>query len=183
MERLSQALGREPKIKDSDLAEIKSQYADSNPPADAKLTKRDIQRILRSLNAKHKSKRYTTCYLEKWRSIRAFLTGEEETEEDVGIVRLGYIFKAFSDKWDEMTMEEGRFPERRHFPNFNFMFNQIIRLPGIKVKVNPSNFPMPSRKCSERLMPYFLAMALELNILTPDDTTHFTTVLPKAPNQ
>jgi hypothetical protein len=188
MERLSQSLCREPLISDEHLNLIQHQF-DNLCKRDKKfrktyeencLSKRHVQRILRSLNEEHNTKIFTTRYLEKWQSIKQFLYKNKKTEnnstdqnnmtpsssssfKELQAIKLGTKFNLFSNRWDELK-RMGMFPERKHFPNFNFMFVQIANL--FKIPINVDDFPQPSLKCQQKLKPYFEYLAKDLNFLS-----------------
>ena len=183
MERLSQALCREPEIEDKDKQTIKEVYdgwknfdkegfAKRVSKKEEHLHKKDIQRILRFLNNKEKTIKWTTKYLEKWNTIRRFLYKEEHKEDlplkltENNIVKIGTKFDTFSYLWDNLK-REGKFPERKHFPNYNFIFTLIAK-DICNIELDPEEFPLPSPKCQQKLIKYYLILAEELNFLTKD---------------
>lgn len=172
MERLSQSLCREPNIPDSILDDIrkrsnqlrKEDTGYSRRFRKCKISKQDVQRLLRHLNEEKNSSIYTTKYLEKWKTIRSILLGEDYKEyfmPDNDVIRLGFLMNQFSEAWNRLKLK-GMFPERKHFPNFNFMFCKIAAF--AKIQIKEGEFPLPkSTKCISKLEKYFQELALELN--------------------
>ncbi len=103
-------------------------------------------------------KRYTVLYLEKWKSIKTALlniTPSTLTEDD--IIQLGTEFLKYSAMWNKLKIM-GYFPERDHFPNFNFMFTKIAK--NLKIDITSKEFPLPNTpSCIKQLENYY-------NILT-----------------
>jgi len=117
MERLSQSLCREPEIPDNDKLAIQEIYdgwkkfdktfAERVGNLQEKLHKRDVQRILRFLNSKEHNMKWTTKYLEKWKSISRFLYKHEHKQDYVGplqitenqVIKIGSKFITFSHLW------------------------------------------------------------------------------------
>jgi len=182
MERLSQALCREPQIEDKDLQTIREIYEgwkqfDPNfservRKEEEHLSKKDVQRILRFLNAKEKNTKWTTKYLEKWKSVsRDLYNLEHHKDFDLGIsendvIKIGSKFIRFSNLWDEYK-KSNCFPERKHFPNYNFILT-LIANDLCNIQLNPYEFPLPSLKCQARLIKYYLRLAQDLNFLKED---------------
>lgn len=71
----------------------------------------------------------------------------------------------FSNLWNRKK-QDGEFADRKHFPNFNFMFTNIAKIE--KIQFPEDEFPLPSPKCQDRLMKFFVPMAVELKFLTPE---------------
>ena len=182
MERLSQSLCREPEIPDNDKQAIQEIY-DGWKKFDKtftqrigniqeKLYKRDVQRILRLLNSKEHNMKWTTKYLEKWKSISRFLYKYEHNTEmtlqitENQIIKIGSKFITFSHLWDRLK-QEGKFPERKHFPNYNFILTLIAK-DLCNIELDPEEFPLPSLKCQQKLIKYYIILAKELNFLTED---------------
>lgn len=172
MERLSQSLCREPLISDEHLKLIQHQFENlcqgdkkfRKAYEENRLSKRHVQRILRSLNQEHNTKLFTTRYLEKWQSIKQFLNKKQSSSfTELQAIKLGTKFNLFSKRWDELK-RSGLFPERKHFPNFNYMFVQIANL--FNLPINAEDFPQPSVKCQQKLKPYFEYLAKDLNFLS-----------------
>lgn len=174
-ERLSQSLCKEPLIQKSHkelILQAGFKIAQKDPEFKTRvltrsIKKRDIQKILRALNRKEGTKTFTTRYLEKWKSIRSFLLNEEPPKLPQNkIIRLGYRMQQFSNLWDRKK-QDGEFQERKHFPNFNFMFTKLASLDDIQIPID--EFPLPSPQCQQRLEKYFINLATELKFLTPSN--------------
>lgn len=189
MERLSQSLCREPEIEDRDKQSIQEIYdgwknyeqkfAERVRNLQEKLHKRDIQRILRFLNNKEQTIKWTTKYLEKWKSISRFLYKYEHNQDYVGplqisennVIKIGSKFLRFSNLWD-LLKQEGQFPERKHFPNYNFIITLIAK-DLCNIELDPEEFPLPSTKCQQKLIKYYLRLAQDLNFLSEETKQNY----------
>jgi len=120
-----------------------------------------IAQVLRSLDQRKHDRRkdWTSKYLERWRSVRAYLCalqGEDSaalSAEDA--VRVGALFTRLSEVWDEwnpprlrLFANSGRFkfPERVHFPNYNATFRALFKL--LHIEFDPAEWPMPTSEKS-----------------------------------
>jgi hypothetical protein len=171
-ERLSQHLCREPEIPEEHLALIKVWCEKMDKDSlwysrriHKKLKKEDIRRLLRLIDKKRKEKpKFTSLYLEKWKSIRADIYGDEAPVlKWENVIKILSILSRFSAKWKEIqTDSQGpRFPNRIHFPNINYIILEIARYEDIKLPVE--EFPPPkTAKCREKLKKYFLELCKEL---------------------
>lgn len=176
-ERLSQGVLMEPEIPQSDMDLIREEFESLGRQYFKKqrfdcnaITKKDIQDTLRSLDNKNKTN-FTVKYLEKWKSIIFNLTGEfPQIWTETEINKIGSMFLMFSDKWNEWqppkskyNRDNWRFPERKHFPNFNFIIRKCADLQGIEY--DPNDWPIPTTsRCVDRLNFYFEEMCKELKI-------------------
>lgn len=181
VERLSAATLREPVIPAEHQQHIRA--AAVGKPCD---TKSDIQSILRSLDHAEEPVmtlkrcrvdglvghvevpvKWTAMYLERWKSIRAMLRAGEHEESILAneiVVDVASLFMRFSRLWDrwqppqfKYERERWRFPERKHFPNFNFMFRVCFEL--LRLEYDPQEWPIPTKhKCLQRLEFYAMEM-------------------------
>jgi hypothetical protein len=56
------------------------------------------------------------------------------------IIKIGTEFMLYSNSWNDLK-KQGYFPERDHFPNFNFMFQAICKqLQDSKGRVPIANY-------------------------------------------
>jgi hypothetical protein len=151
-----------------------------------RLDKRDIQTILRSIDkkiakeaitendVKLTKRAYCVQYLEKWKSIVADLLGKDPvkyTYAETGTV--GAYFQLISNAWDSMQpphdkseRKSWKFKERRHCPNFNFIFQRIHTLIGPEMcKKYNKEFPIPKNPHAvARLWTWWTAIAKYLNL-------------------
>lgn len=105
----------------------------------------------------NKHKRFSKNYLEKWISLLEILEGitMPKYNEDT-YIRVGCYFLTFSEIWDQWQPPwkqwerdaDGnyinfKYPKRKHFPNYNYMFRMIHRLVGLPREYD-KNFPLPT---------------------------------------
>lgn len=187
MERVASATLQDPTVPEEDNGLIYEQYLVSsrrNWFTNARLRagyirKPDIQHVLRSLDHQHATSRFTIGYLEKWKSIKYMILERQKicTPADAPkysldlVVNVCLIFLRFSalwDRWNPSSRKEDRenrwkFKDRKHFPNFNFMFRLIHRILG--VKQFDADFPLPKTPTSlKNCRKYAAAMCRELNV-------------------
>lgn len=151
------------------------------------INKGDIRKLLRFIDSREMPrKKYTIQYLEKWKSIREFLTGQKGlvySPEQVS--KVGSVFMKLSGIWDfwqppawkkERTV--WKFKERKHFPNFNFIFRKIHSLLGEEYKKFNQDFPLPanlnSRKKLERYWQAILPQLCSQNLIKFKKTRQLT---------
>jgi hypothetical protein len=166
-ERLSAVLLSDPVLPD-DVKELVRKYWDRLVRKDYwtqlrfkqnLINKRDIRKLLRFIDEKENpEKKLTIQYLERWKSIREFLTGEKGVTYSVDQVsRVGSVFLRISGIWDfwqpsswkkERTV--WRFKDRKNFPNFNFVFHKIHSLLGPEYKKFNNDFPLPANPTSRK---------------------------------
>lgn len=142
------------------------------------LSKDDIRYILRSIDKENKKDGATdaypfcTKYLEKWKKIKKILTNEslpQYTSQELNTIV--DLFLKFSATWNEMQPpqmkhkkeESWLFTERKHFPNFNFIWRKCCEIK--KIPFDPLEWPIPkSSKCLNRLQEYYKTMCLIMGI-------------------
>jgi len=147
-------------------------------------SKRDIQRILRSLDKskKHPEIKWCKKYLERWKSIAEFYVNPDyvfsaemptvqPSYNSTELAYVGQLFMAFSNLWDrwqppsqKFDRSNWRWPDRKHFPNFNYMFRKIHALLGYTH--HDPYFPLPVSSTA-KLDIYYNAMCKELGITVP----------------
>lgn len=178
VERLSAGTGREPAIKQEHQQLICERFCEMYADYVARhadernygITKRDIGRVLRSLDAQHTHRLFCVRYLEKWKTIRAcVLTDglglphrERFMSEDL-VVRLGAAFMRLSDIWDSLQnprqpATQWRFSRRRHFPNFNYtiwrLLHYLVPADQHETEEWTDAWPLPSAACISQIKPY-----------------------------
>lgn len=84
-----------------------------------------------------------------------------KTMTPMNIMRVGRVFQIFSDIWDTWQRSdvpsERRFPERKHFPNFNMTFHRCFRILQIDdTQVDYAEFPAPKSKKSCEQVTFYL---------------------------
>lgn len=150
-----------PELLDLDL-EYRAHYWSYRGKA---FVKKDIQRLLRFIDSHdgvhphyHPTKKFCRLYLEKWKSISYQLVSLSGRKKQVHLyspdelAQVRAIAKRLSNTWDRMqnpayrTKEERQanwvFPERKHFPNINFVMQQIHKVLGLE-HMN-EDFPLPA---------------------------------------
>lgn len=147
-ELIRAALCLEPVIPDVDLDIIKEYYRKVYSQRDVfqreraakKYIKRtDIQVMLRSLDRKHTTKRFTQQYLEKWKSIKRHLGGKVKIFTPQETAAIGAQLSILSAKWDlhqpaahKNERSAWTFEDRKDMPNFNTLVVRIMDKLGIK---------------------------------------------------
>jgi hypothetical protein len=132
-----------------------------------KLTKRDIQKLLRSLDRRNPGKKYCRLYLEKWTTICDGLCDKQiPLFTPDKLATFGAIFTEYSDIWDQWQKAKPqslkKFKHRSHFPNYNFMFQQILKMCSLE-KEFARFFPLPTtRGANTKLRLYFSEMCKEM---------------------
>lgn len=194
VERLSAHNRKEPAIPDHILQLISSyqqQYLQHAPfhryrTEQKCLGKRDIQNLLRFIDRQEKKKlkegekppKICKLYLERWVSIVVFLNDQEipeYTPEQAN--ELGPIFEQLSGIWDrwqppykdkEERADYYKFKNRKHFPNFNFVFQKLHEHLGMP-HYN-KYFPKPTTKGAlKRLNKYWEELRKEYDKSVPDE--------------
>ena len=91
---------------------------------------------------------FTTRYLEKWKSIKAFLGGEVRVYTTEELAKVGAKLMRYSGKWDFMQPASDKeihnlwfFKNQKDFPSVNYILRKIHRELGIKGM--DSDFPIP----------------------------------------
>lgn len=181
-ERLSSANIMDPIISTEDFAQIKKEFERflrtnwffRQRAERRRLDKRDVQSILRSIDKRAEKRSFCVQYLEKWKSILADLLHfepEKYSYDETGVV--GAYFQMISNAWntmqpphDKQARGTWKFKERRHCPNFNFLFQRIHCLIGSDMpKRYDKEFPIPKNpKAVERLWRWWEAIAAHLNL-------------------
>ena len=121
-ERMSQWCNQEPHIPDSHMRKILGaceRYQEVGSPIESK---RDIQRILRSLG-----KYFSKKYLEKWLTImsRHHKTSLYPLPDSNLVDSLQKMFCAILPPWYKTKP-----PERKHLPNYNYIIRQLLYING-----------------------------------------------------
>lgn len=116
---------------------------------------------------------FSILYLEKWKHLGSWLTGKEPPIYDYHQVnRVGHLLDRFSSIWnryqhpnDKFERKYWVFKDRKHFPNFNFMFQRVHELLGPEyTKFNPE-FPVPTNgQALKRLWRYWRFIAKKANV-------------------
>lgn len=184
-ERLSSAHLVDPIICSEDLSAIQEQF-DREIERNwifrlqfeaRRITKRDVQTVLRRLDKRHKGRRnFCVKYLEKWKTLKAHFEGKAALKysyEQTGAV--GAMFVKISNAWDRLQppwdkekRESWKFPERRHIINFNFIFRRIHTLLGPEYKKFDKEYPIPrNEKAIARLWVWWRAICKEADL--PED--------------
>jgi len=144
-------------------------------------TKRDIQHVLRSIDKQnlHPQTKWCKKYLERWKSIAEVFMNPQHvdyperptvqityTPQELSMV--GQLFIAFSNVWDrwqpprmKYNRSTWKFPDRKHFPNFNYIFCKIHDLIGCSE--HNVYFPVP-HSADRKLSVFFDSMCKELGI-------------------
>lgn len=183
-ERLSSAHLVDPVICDEDLLTIKNTFLSETRRnwlfglryRSKLIGKRDIQTILRRIDKKVKTpvkRNFCVKYLEKWKTLKHYLEGSEPlkyTYEQTGAV--GAMFVKISNAWDDLqppadkeTRKSWKFSDRRHIPNFNFLFRRIHTLLGPEYKKFDKEFPVPrNEKAIKKLWVWWRAICEKANL-------------------
>jgi hypothetical protein len=144
-----------------------SNYFEKLRAARKYINKRDIQSILRSLDVKHlresgERKKYSTKYLEKWKSIKKLLGGEVQTYTPEEFSRVGARIMQYSSQWDfhqppsrSKDRSVYKFKNRKDFPNLNFIIRKIHDDIGLK-HLN-KDYPLPKTRGSIGLLEEYYA--------------------------
>jgi hypothetical protein len=168
VERLRAACLRDPQVPPEDQQLIQQEYirqAQTNwierQRADKKyITKRDIQNVLRSLDKQYKLKTgkkgtYATRYLEKWKSIKAFLGAPVKVYTPEQVAKVGARLMRFSSQWNlyqpaahAKDRDVWIFKNRKDFPSINFMIRRIHQ--DLKLKGMDADFPIPQTTSSKK---------------------------------
>ena len=122
-------------------------------------------------------KHWCKKYLEQWNYIACYLTGTEypvysrKEAEQVGAMMV--LLSNIWDQWQppdtpkDQRNDIFRFTDRKHFPNFNFVFQKINDLLGLS-HMN-TYFPIPTTKASlKKLKVFWNQLAAELEIIKKD---------------
>jgi len=146
------------------------------------LRKENIQAFLRALDEKLNpttgrrkpyQKAFCAKYLEKWKRLKKEFVSIElgnveykiQTWSPEEINRVVDVFLKFSMVWNILQppqmkykkKENWLFPDRKHFPNFNFMIRKCCEIIGLYF--DPFDWPIPkSSKCINNLNLYFSVM-------------------------
>jgi len=112
-----------------------------------------------------KKRGFSTKYLEKFKSIIFFLTDGKQTFQTMtgeDIANVGQLFNFLSQTWNKWK-SENRYPERKHFPNFNLVFRRIFKELQI-VNVDLEEFPLPGEESVLCLQQYVDALIAEARL-------------------
>lgn len=117
------------------------------------LGRSDVRSILKSLNAKHGTQRFTRKYLEKWKTILSEITNTPPVHMGImsGRVRniVGADFLSLSRMWDFLKKRDHpKLRGRSHFPNFNVTFRRIMK--HRRIPFDPENWPIPKTEACVR---------------------------------
>lgn len=94
---------------------------------------------------------YSIKYLEKFKTIICMLAGEWQDMKYLNDSQIGEtatVFCFFSHTWDQWK-REGRYPERKHFPNFNLTILRIFAEIDLLDYVDLDEFPVPDKDSSK----------------------------------
>lgn len=160
-----QAMCTEPQIPPEVLEQIKRYHRDVYTKSNTfraelarkgRIRKSDVQCILRALDAQReregvvvrRTMKYTTRYLERWKSIVVALGGKVKVYSPDDLVRVCSELKFYSDKWDlyqpvhhEKDRSTWIFRNRKDFPHLGFMIRHINKKFGL-AEMN-TEFPIP----------------------------------------
>jgi hypothetical protein len=117
-ERMSQWCNQEPHIPDSHLRKILGACTEYESRGTKLESKRDIQRILRSIG-----KYYSKKYLEKWLTILQIYHRKSfyPVPENTLVESLQYMFSSIMSPWFKTKPHE-----RKHLPNYNYIIRQFL---------------------------------------------------------
>lgn len=129
-ERITQWCQREPRIPWKTRLAIDRAYRAGRYAARYVLTKRDVRSIVRNAAAEAQTPRFVDKYLEKWLTIRHFLTGEPSYGYYFGDVMAPHLKEMFAKLQQpfEMTVRTRR--KRYSFISYNFVFRRLFDLLG-----------------------------------------------------
>lgn len=152
VERVSAHIREDPKVDSTDMDTIlhwHEKLFQANPfyrqlILCGRAGKTEIQQLLRFVDKKEGTKYYCRKYLERWNSLVAFvfkISLPTYTDKEAAHV-LG-LFNKFSQLWDtwqpkdehgQLIKEKAYFPNRDHFPNLNYAFQQIHNILDITLQ-------------------------------------------------
>lgn len=116
---------------------------------------------------------FSILYLEKWKHLAAHLTKNTPPLYDYHqLQRVGTLINRFSGIWnryqhpnDKFHRKNWVFRDRKHFPNFNFMFHRVHELLGPDYTRFNSEFPVPTNgQALKRLWRYWRFIAKKANV-------------------
>jgi hypothetical protein len=120
------------------------------------INKKDIQSILRSIDKRNGNSKFTTKYLEKWKSIKNMLGAQVRVYTPEESIRVGSSLCQWSGLWndaqppsraeDPPEQRPWVFKYRKDFPSLNYMIRRLHKKHGIKGM--DSSFPLPVTKGS-----------------------------------
>ena len=154
MERLSMDRCQEPLIPERHQETIRDAFHNYQRLLENKTkdyyTKTDVQKVLRSLDKQDSTRKFTKKYLEKWKSVLSFCCPEQEQRSlsDDEMIKAGTLFQKCSAIWEiwqnkrDLTRKTWRYPKRKHFPNFNFVFRSCFIVRGIRAE--HEDWPIPA---------------------------------------
>jgi hypothetical protein len=131
--------------------------------------KKEIQRLLRSVDRQEGTKKYSRLYLERWNSLCDALEGVRKPVYTlIQASKVGVLFMMFSNLWDEWqnprdreTRESWRFKDRKHIPNMNFLLCRIHDM--LDIGYHNKCFPIPTTRSSlNKIKRYYTEMLNEL---------------------
>lgn len=117
-------------------------------------------------------------YLEKWRSIRLIVCGQEGPQiSDGDWGNIGALFLSLSITWE--TMVHSDFKDRRHFPNYNAVFRCCFEY--FSIDYDPEEWAMPnSKEVVKKQMVYLRALFERTPSLDPEKSLRITLIYPPA---
>lgn len=131
-------------------------------------TRASINEALHRLDARRADQfsSWTMKYLEKWRSLRAWMCGLAPEEGAAfsfnNAIAIGTLCTMMSNVWNKwnppdkrLFRSECRFPERSHFPSYNATFRAIFKV--LEIPYVPEEWPMPSSEKNVRLLNNYLS--------------------------
>lgn len=153
VERFSAHINMDPRVPERDFKKIQNVYVTLLADGTIKnpIGKNEIRRILRFIDLRDKGERkFSNLYLERFKQIITRL-GDSSLQNLAceKLARVGCLMKYWSHTWDhwqkDPVIQNRRFPERSHFPNFNQSFRRAFTLLGIsETDVNFDEFPLPA---------------------------------------
>lgn len=194
MERFSAINCKDPEIPDEHKQCIKEEYKNfiktggytgckdfftSKRHEQGLLNRRDVQKILHAIDKQRGDKYFSSHYMEKWKSITAFLLDREipmlNPDEicDIGVLlmRCSRIWNEWQPPSRKETREtDWKYKDRQGFPAINFIIREIMKY--LNIKGHDTDFPLPTTKSSlTKLQKYWkdIATTLELPIEFPKE--------------
>ena len=143
---------------------------DCSPVARARLVEARVTQIDPSPNP---DTGFSILYLEKWKHLAHILTGKTPPlYSELQMVKVGSLLTKFSGVWnryqhpaDKQERKYWVFKERKHFPNFNFMFQRVHELLGKEYTKFNSEFPLPTNsQALKKLWTYWRFIAKKANV-------------------